>query len=41
MGLQAQTRVRRGDLRDLSKAAVPIAAAVGGVVVPALDPTRW
>ncbi|MBD4511032.1 sodium:proton antiporter, partial [Xanthomonas citri pv. citri] len=25
-----------GDLRDLRKAAVPVAAAVGGVVVPAL-----
>lgn len=36
VGLELKREFVAGDLRDLSKAAVPIAAAVGGVVVPAL-----
>ena len=30
-----QARVRRGDLRDPARAALPIAAAIGGMIVPA------
>lgn len=36
VGLELKREFVAGDLRDLGKAAVPIAAAVGGVVVPAL-----
>ena len=36
VGLELKREFVAGDLRDLRKAAVPIAAAVGGVVVPAL-----
>ncbi|QMS55844.1 MULTISPECIES: Na+/H+ antiporter NhaA [Kocuria] len=36
VGLELKRESVSGDLRDLGKAAVPIAAAVGGVVVPAL-----
>ena len=36
VGLELKREFVAGDLRDLGKAAVPIAAAVGGVVLPAL-----
>ncbi|RKQ35036.1 Na+/H+ antiporter NhaA [Kocuria tytonis] len=36
VGLELKREFVAGDLRDLGKAAVPIAAAVGGVVVPAV-----
>ncbi|MDO4918040.1 Na+/H+ antiporter NhaA [Kocuria sp.] len=36
VGLELKREFVAGDLRDLGKAAVPVAAAVGGVVVPAL-----
>ncbi|MDP4511290.1 Na+/H+ antiporter NhaA [Nonomuraea turcica] len=35
-GLELKREFVAGDLRDLRRAAVPVAAAVGGVVVPAL-----
>ncbi|MBP3037139.1 Na+/H+ antiporter NhaA [Arthrobacter sp. zg-ZUI100] len=36
VGLELKREFVAGDLRDLSKAIVPVAAAAGGVVVPAL-----
>ncbi|HBH55911.1 MAG TPA: Na+/H+ antiporter NhaA [Kocuria sp.] len=36
VGLELKREFVAGDLRDLRKAAVPVTAAVGGVVVPAL-----
>ena len=36
VGLELKREFVAGDLRDMSKAIVPVAAAIGGVVVPAL-----
>ena len=36
VGLELKRELVAGDLRDLRRAAVPVAAAVGGVVVPAM-----
>ena len=36
VGLELKREVVAGDLRNISKAIVPVAAAVGGVVIPAL-----
>lgn len=36
VGLELKKEFIAGDLRDFSKAVVPVAAAIGGVVVPAL-----
>lgn len=36
VGLELKREIVAGDLRQISKAIVPVAAAVGGVVVPAL-----
>lgn len=36
VGLELKREIVAGDLRQLSKAIVPVAAAVGGVIIPAL-----
>ena len=40
-GLELKREFVAGDLRDPRRAALPVAAAVGGMVVPAADLRRW
>ena len=40
-GLELKREFVAGDLRDPRRAAVPVAAAVGGVMVPALIYVAW